>query len=256
MAAGLLLTGLGGFGFFYLGRTRSAEADLKQKAAALSEEVASLRKDNKDLRERVEKFGLADSQSGSSVAVATASPAPGPKTESAAPASPEANPQVTRRAAPIPAKVTAPPLKSAETAMSWSEAPTLEQMVEWASTTAPKKAPALSGKQQEEMAKVLRKHAGKSIAIHSVAGDKSGLEFAETLRHAFVDAGWRVDHVNAVAFAKPPVGLCLSTETFPSPEEGMAAYQALTAAGFEVSQQLDSKLGGQKAVLLVGQSVK
>jgi len=261
MMIGLLFTGVGGFGVYYFGQASQNQKDLSHAAKeaefnANSSKLTALQKTNEELRQRLEFFELAAPMGTPGITKTKGEPgSTGQATERKASASGLA-------ARPTPARVNAPPLASgganAGTA-EWSDStPTLEQMAAAASSPpmhlapGPQQSSRLSEKQRLDMARILRKFSGKSIAIHSVAGDSGGLEFAETLRRAFLDAGWRVGSVNQVAYAKPPVGLYVSTETFPSPQEVVATYQALTAAGLSVSQQLDSKLNGEKAVLLVG----
>ena len=105
------------------------------------------------------------------------------------------------------------------------------------------------------MVNVLRRHAGGSITIQSVAGDAESPDFAEALRSTFMEAGWEVGSVNEVACAKPPVGLSVST-TFPPPEEAVAASWALAAAGIRFTEQHDSNPASERTVLLVGADVQ
>jgi len=257
MVIGLIFTGLGGFGVYYFGQASQNQRELSRaaKETDFNAKVSALQKTNEELRQRLELFELT-APAGTLTTVK-------PKTE---PAKALQTPEKTGvsqglAARPTPARVSAPPLSkggaNAGTGDWTGETPTLEQLAAAAqSTQAPKQSARLNDKQLEDMAKILRKHSGKSIAIHSVAGDTGGLQFAETLRRAFLDAGWHVGSINQVAYTKAPVGLYVSTETFPSPDEVVATYQALTAAGLDVSQQLDSKLNGEKAVLLVGATPK
>lgn len=106
--------------------------------------------------------------------------------------------------------------------------------------------------QRQKILAVLHKHPGKTITINAVEGHAESYGFAEALRSLFVEAGWRVEDVQRVAFVKPPDGLSLSTGTFPMPDGLVAASESLTSAGFHVSQQLDSKLKGGQTVLTVG----
>lgn len=112
----------------------------------------------------------------------------------------------------------------------------------------------LGDKQRQKMEDALGKYSGKTITICSMQSDTTGFQFAQTLKHAFEDAGWNVDGVNQVAYAKPPVGLNLAAGSFPSPEGLVAAYSAFTSAGFHVSLRLDSQLGGGQMELIVGAS--
>ena len=258
MMIGLIFTGIGGFGVYYFGQASQNQRELSRaaKETDFNAKVSALQKTNEELRQRLELFDLA-APAGTLTTVK-------PKTEPAkvqqAPEKKTASSGLAAR--PSPARVSAPPLaKGGANAGTgdWDGGPTLEQMAVIASaqsSPAPKQNARLNDKQLEDMAKILRKHSGKTIAIHSVAGDAGGLEFAETLRRAFLDAGWHVGSINQVAYTKAPVGLYVSTEKFPSPDEVVATYQALTAAGLDVSQQLDSKLNGEKAVLLVGAEAK
>jgi hypothetical protein len=257
MMIGLIFTGIGGFGVYYFGQASQNQRELSRaaKETDFNAKVSALQKTNEELRQRLELFELA-APTGTLTIVK-------PKNEAGkalqTPEKKEGSPGLAAR--PTPARVNAPPLaKGGANAgtSDWSgETPTLEQLALAAqSTQSPKQSARLNDKQLEDMAKILRKHSGKTIAIHSVAGDAGGLQFAETLRRAFLDAGWHVGSINQVAYTKAPVGLYVSTEMFPSPDEAVATYQALTAAGLNVSQQLDSKLNGEKAVLLIGATAK
>ena len=112
--------------------------------------------------------------------------------------------------------------------------------------------PVLTEKQYQEIVDVLRKHAGKTITICSAGTNPRGMDFALSLKSTFEKAGWHVEGVKQIASPKLIVGLNLSAGTFPSPEGLVAAYMALTGAGLNVSQQLDSKLTGGQAQLTVG----
>ena len=258
MMVGLIFTGMGGFGVYYFGQASQNQRELSRaaKETDFNAKVSALQKTNEELRQRLELFELAAPAGTLTTVKPKIDPA---KTLQTAEKKGDLPGLATR---PNPARVTAPPLaKGGANAGTggWAavDGPTLEEMAATAqSVQAPKQSPRLSDKQLEDMAKILRKHSGRTIAIHSVAGDAGGLQFAETLRRTFLDAGWHVGNINQVAYAKPPVGLYVSTETFPSPDEVIATYQALTAAGLNVSQQLDSKLNGEKAVLLVGATAK
>jgi len=261
MVIGLVFSGLGGFGVYYFGQASQNQRELSRaaKESEFNAKATALQKTNEELRQRLELFELTAPTGVTSTSGMKLKNERGNAqqlTEKKAGSSGLA-------ARPSPAKVSAPPLASGGAnagTSEWSDTtPTLEQMAAAASPqpvgellAEPKQGQRLNEKQRQDMAKILRKYSGKTIAIRSVAGDAGGLEFAETLRHAFLDAGWHVGSVDQVPYAKPPVGLYVSTEKFPSPEEVVATYQALTAAGLDVSQQLDSKLNGAKAVLLVG----
>jgi len=270
MVAGFILTGLGGLGSFYLGRVVRNGVDLKHaaKEQELISKVGALQKSNGELRRQVELYETMPASTALSTGVTRLAASSPPATLESLKASPDTPPaaaptvtpdaKTTRLQAairPSPVKMSAPPLTKANSATEWTEAPTLEEMVAQASSPAAKKS-SLSEYQRQEIGKVLRRHSGKAIAIHTVAGDSSGLVFAQALRQEFIDAGWHVGSINQIAYAKPPVGLYVSAETFPSPEEVIAAYQALTAAGLTVSQQLDPKMNGEKAVVLVGATLK
>ena len=112
----------------------------------------------------------------------------------------------------------------------------------------------LSARQQHEIGEVLRKHPGRTITMNAVLGDTEGFEFAQTLKHTFVEAGWQVDGVRHAASAAPPVGLCLSAGSAPPPKEMIAAYLALTSAGFDVSQEIDPKLPPEQTTLTIGRN--
>ena len=68
-----------------------------------------------------------------------------------------------------------------------------------------------------EMAKVLRLHTGGSIHISAVKDEAESMEFAQSLRSTFLEAGWNVGPVEEVVYETPPLGLSVST-TFPAPE--------------------------------------
>jgi len=110
----------------------------------------------------------------------------------------------------------------------------------------------LSNKQRQQIADALGKEGGKNITICSVQSDAAGLAFATALKHLFEQAGWHVDGVKQLPFAKPPVGLSLVSGSYPAPDALVAAYHALVAAGLNVSQQLDMKLSGSQVELIVG----
>ena len=110
----------------------------------------------------------------------------------------------------------------------------------------------LSETQRQKIVDGLRKQPGKTITICSVLSDSAGTAFAGTLKHQFEEAGWRVDGVKQISYAKPPVGLILASGSFPAPESLVATWRTFTSAGFHVSQQLDSKLTGGQVELLVG----
>jgi len=247
MVIGFVFTGLGGAGAYYFSHASRYEADLKRivQEKEWNTKVSALQKTNGELRQRLDLLETMPASTGVTQARLE---------QSKALHTQESNTALHGGTIPVsPAKASAPPIAGAT---EWSEGPSLEDMVAAAASPAPKKNSGLNDKQREEMSKVLRKHAGRAISIHSVAGDSSGLEFAESLRREFMSAGWHVGNVSQVAYAKPPVGLYVSTETFPSPQEVIVTYQALTAAGLNVSQQLDPKMNGQKAVLLVGATLK
>src|SRR5207302_7174491 len=97
----------------------------------------------------------------------------------------------------------------------------------------------LSRTQRHEMVETLLKHRGGTLTINAVLGDAESIRFAQAVQDAFLDAEWHVKGVHEVAYKPARTGLCLSTGNYPWPEEMLAAHLALTAAGFEVSQQLD-----------------
>lgn len=124
-----------------------------------------------------------------------------------------------------------------------------------AATPAVKTETSLSDKQRKEIVDSLRKHGGK-ITICSVESDAAGLVFANTLKRAFEDAGWQVDGVKQVVFAKPPMGLNLACGSYPTPDGLVAVYRAFASAGLHVSQQLDTKLAGTQVELIVGSTLQ
>ncbi len=143
-----------------------------------------------------------------------------------------------------PVKIALPPLITADetkTAATPSSTP-----------AKPQAARSLSDKQHQEILDTLRKHTGKSITICSAESDPEGLAFAGTLKRVFEEAGWHVEGVKQIPAAKSSAGLSLATGSFPSPESMTAACTAFISAGFTVSQQLDAKLTGGQAELIVG----
>src|SRR5262249_40444869 len=147
-----------------------------------------------------------------------------------------------------PMKAPPPPLRSANTT-GWDGGFILEEMIE--ATMAPIHEEHDPGEnQRREMVQVLRRHAGGSVAIHSVAGDAVGPGFAEPLRSGFIEAGWEAG-VSEMAYVKPPVGLSVSP-ALPTPKEAIAVSWALAAAGIHFTQQHDAKLAPEQTILVVG----
>ena len=213
---GVILVALGGWGMYYSG-LKSAEE--KEKAWAATEQ---------ELRGEI----AALKQS------AGATPASSPS------AAPSESPVAVHSATPAPEHKQTPALITSD---SGSAAP--------GATTAPEKI-TLNDKQRQALVDSLRKHTGKSITICSPQSDAGALKFAGTLKHIFEEAGWRVEGVKQLTFAKPPEGLNLAAGSYPSPDGLIAAYQAFSSAGLPVSQQLDTKLSGSQVELIVGAAGK
>ena len=77
-------------------------------------------------------------------------------------------------------------------------------------------------------------------------------QYADALKGVFVEAGWHVD-VKQTAFDKPPAEFEVSPQgAFPAPENAAEAYRAPAAQALHVSQQLDARLTGGQAQLIVG----
>lgn len=181
------------------------------------------------------------SQAPAPQAVAQPTPAPELTPQTLADAVPLSTPEPTAAPTPTP-QPTQPPQISTPTPTPQAATPTPE----------PKAKRSLSDTQRRQILDALKKHAGKSIIISSASPDDETKEFAETLKHVFTDAGWHVDGVKQISPEHPPTGLSIAAGGFPSPENAAAAFRAISAAGFHVTQQLDSKLTGGKAELIVG----
>jgi hypothetical protein len=139
--------------------------------------------------------------------------------------------------------------------LEWAETSVLENLIESANPPGSQARPLLGEKQRQIITAILREYTDRAITIQSVTGDATGLQFAEKLKGAFIDAGWRVSGVEQMVYSKPPEGLFINSGTS-SVEEAIIPHEALTTAGFVVSRCVDSNLKGGKTVLLVGVGLK
>ncbi len=228
---GVFLAGAGGLGlYFYNNRRGGADPKRSSIETELRVQVAKLQKSNDELRRQLE------------LAKPAATPVGGPGQIPAG-----------QRPQPVPVKTAPPALKG------WAGETMLEEMIE-SSNALDQAEPAqqrnLSDRQRIAITGILRKYAGRTIAIHSVARDDLGFNFAWALKAAFVEAGWRVEGVEQVDYANPPAGLFITSGPSTAPEEAIIPHDALTTAGFAVSRCVDSNLKGEKTVLLVGVAAK
>ena len=240
LLAGFLLVGIGGWGTYHFGLESSKE---KAETAILKEQqlngkLSMLEQTNEKLRNRARPLEASTSQL----------PEPSSEKITHTPAA------ITRAPGPAAPKPASTPFPSVPPQPKTTPALIASQPESSTASPAPKPKTgrALSDKQHQEILEILRQHEGKSITICSVESDAEGFEFAGTLKHVFEEAGWHVDGVKQVAYGSPSTGLNLAAGSFPSPEGLVTAYLAFTSAGFHVSQQLDAKLTGGQAELIVG----
>ncbi|HWB58504.1 MAG TPA: hypothetical protein VG733_03390 [Chthoniobacteraceae bacterium] len=125
------------------------------------------------------------------------------------------------------------------------------------SLSSPSPAASQSGKtwslgdaQQKKIVEQLRKHPGRTITICTAQTDPKSAAFAAGLKHSFEQAGWSVE--KQAAYPNPPAGLSIASGTFPWPETLADTAEALIAAGLHVTPQIDSKIAGDKVVLIIG----
>jgi len=233
LAFGILLAGLGGFGLQYFSRLSAAGKE-SRRAAGEGELLSKIYALQKEIEELEAALRASDRTEPGKPAVSEAA-APTPS-QGVFQSPPE----------PIPVRTSPPPLAG------WAGESLLEEMIVSSIADTPQGHPTVSDNQRRMITGILRKYADRSIAIHSVAGDDAGFNLAWALKAAFVEAGWRVEGVEQVAYANPPAGLFITSGTASSPEEAIIPHDALTTAGFEVSRCVDSNLKGAKTVLLVG----
>ena|ERR1700677_22958 len=214
LLAGLILAGLGGFGTWYFGLKLVEEKEAK---------IAP----------------------GDHLSTVTPSPALAQNNE-AIKVEPDKKPVIQLEKTPaVPAtepKSTPAPVAAQAAPSSTPAAPVSKPDTAWN----------LNDNQRKQIVNSLHKFAGKNITISSVESDKEGFAFAGMLKGIFEEAGWQVDGVKQVSYGKPPSGLNLVTGSFPYPSSLVTTYEAFTSAGFKVSQQLDARLTGGQAELIVG----
>lgn len=234
LAIGVALAALGGLGLERFNRLSAAAKESRRGAgeAELLAKIHALQKEIEELEAGLRAFERKEREAGNAAAQQTAAPPP----QSISQTPPE----------PIPVRTSPPPLAG------WAGESLLEEMIVSSITDAPQGLTGVTDNQRLTMTGILRKYANRSIAIHSVAGDEAGFNLAWALKAAFVEAGWRVEGVEQVAYANPPAGLFITSGNSSPPEEAIIPHEALAAAGFDVSRCVDSNLKGANAVLLVG----
>jgi hypothetical protein len=244
---GFFLIGLGGGGYFYFGKKLLAEKDAKiaTKETALNVQLSNLQKINEELRLSIRTF---EPQPAQLVQLAPPKLKPNPVK---ATQEHYGSSQILKAAHPEASHYTLtgahPAAKTSATERPATVAPVAELL-----DPAAKNDRKLGSYQRSKIQTILRRHGDKKITINSVAGNEEAYRLADTIKHIFVEAGWQVNGVHRVIYMKPPVGLRLSTGNFPSPMELVATYDALTAVGFHVSQQLDSSLKEGQTELIFG----
>lgn len=249
MGLGFIFTGVGGYGLYYLSRAGSErESRRVSTEAEFHAKLSALQKENGELQERLR---LSEDRARAIEPVEVL-------LEHVSRQSAKAAPQPAPARRPLPAAVKVPPPPGL---VDWAGASLLEEMIELSAAAEPERAPApsktvLGARQRAAIIAVLRKHSGRTIAIHSVDGDSAGFEFARELKEAFVEAGWRVDGVDQVGYVNPPAGLLITSGASSSPEETIIPHEALATAGLDVYRGVDSNAKSQTAVLLVGTEAK
>lgn len=237
LGLGVVVTGLGGFGLYYSSRAERG-GGAPQRASTENElraKLAGLQRANEELQERLRLARQEREKQPEQPAART------PARNDPA--------QTSFAGRPLPIAVKTPPPPAL---VEWAGSPLLEEMIESSIAAEPAGRAVLSERQRLTITGILCKYTDRSIAIHSVAGDDAGFNFAWALKAAFVEAGWRVAGVEQVPYANPPAGLFITSGAASSPEEAIIPHEALTTAGFAVSRCVDSNLKGDKTVLLVG----
>ncbi len=233
LGLGVIFAALGGFGLLYSVRSTRHMAE-SAAIDALRVKLAALQKSNEELRERLR----------------LTEPEPGKQPAAAGAKEPEVKSPVSSAAGQLgPAPAGQPPA-------GWAGASFLEEMIEASIATENASQTPLSEKQHTTITRILGKYGGRTIAVHTVAGDDGGFQLAEALKAAFAEAGWRVEGIEQVPYANPPAGLFITSGAESSPEDAIIPHEALTTAGFQVSRCADSNLKGDKTVLLVGATPK
>jgi hypothetical protein len=250
LVAGLAFAGLGGVGSFYFGRRAATEKEIKRltQQRDMEDKMTLVRMTNEGLLSRImtleeeKKAALLAAEKSKAAKAESQKQLHAHKTKSTAAEEKKlasAHPQKTK---PLQLAGIQPVEKNPPPVMELLRPPAANGHAE----------SRLSDAQRARIARILRKHPQKTITIKSAADHPESHAYAEALKRVFVGEGWHVDGVHIVTFAKAPDGLCLSTGGFPSPESLVATYEALSGAGLNVSQQLDPKLHGNQAELIVG----
>jgi hypothetical protein len=240
LVGGIVFAALGGIGTYYFG-LKSAREKLEREVAhedQLRARVTFLAQTNERLNNPLPPIAELIQDQPSELKAPAPAPAPEPATAritASAPATPAVKPLATT------VKVSAPPL-----------AVSIQTSTTALAESVPLAGRMLNENQRQQIVNILRKHPGKMITICACDTDPEGLAFANKLKGTFVEAGWKVDGIKTIPAAKTSAGLSVAAGTFPSPEGLVATYQALTKAGYSVNQQLDSRLAGAQAELIVG----
>jgi hypothetical protein len=248
LIAGLAFAGLGGIGSYYFGRRAIGDKELKRLAQQrdMDDKMTLVRMTNDGLLKRITK--LEEEKKTALLSAAKSKTEPSKPAYEHKPKSTQ--PEAGKIAAVQPQKTK--PLQLAGIQPFQNNPPPVMELLPPSIEGGHVKSNRLSDAQHASIARILRKHPQKTITIKSVADHPESHKYAVALKRVFVEEGWHVDGVHEVAYAKAPEGLCLSAGGFPSPESLVAIYEALSGAGLRVSQQLDPKLRGDKAELVVG----
>ena len=106
--------------------------------------------------------------------------------------------------------------------------------------------------QQKTLLHNLQAMGQRDVIVQAGLSDTIGQRLAARLASVLREAGWRVSGPNSSDAARPVHGLVITAGECPLPKAATAAYMALQAAGFPVTSRLESTLGPEGWILIVG----